>query len=71
LTVEKIRSAGLRTSPGYPTELKPELRDEIRRYYAEGNRRLERALSRPSPTYPSEMSNGAADQRIDFHREFH
>ena len=71
LAVEKIRSAGLRTSPGYPTELKPELRDEIRRYYAEDNRRLERALSRPLPTDPSEMSNGAADQRIDFHREFH
>jgi len=35
------RAAGFSSAPGYRTDISPELRDEIRRYYAEDNRLLE------------------------------
>jgi len=38
------RKAGLQTTIGYRQEISPELRDEIRRYYAEDNRLLEERL---------------------------
>jgi hypothetical protein len=38
------RKTGLQSTPGYRNEISPELRDEIRRYYAEENRLLEERL---------------------------
>jgi hypothetical protein len=38
------RSVGLRAAAGYKSEIRPELREEIRRYYAEDNQRLEERL---------------------------
>jgi hypothetical protein len=40
------RAAGLWSAPGYRSEIAPELRDQIKRYYAEDNRRLEKRLRR-------------------------
>lgn len=40
------RKAGLQLTPGYPNEISPELRDRIKRYYAEDNRLLEKRLRR-------------------------
>jgi hypothetical protein len=40
------RSAGFRSAPGYRREIAPELRDEIKRYYAEDNQLLEERLER-------------------------
>ncbi|HTE85033.1 MAG TPA: sulfotransferase domain-containing protein [Dehalococcoidia bacterium] len=42
------RRAGLLSIPGYRNEISAELRDEIRRYYAEDNRLLEERLRRAS-----------------------
>jgi hypothetical protein len=46
------KAVNLLTSPGYK-QISPELRDEIRRYFAEDNRllekRLQRAFTSPSP----------------------
>jgi len=38
------RTAGFRSAPGYRNAIGPELRDEIRRYYADDNRLLEQRL---------------------------
>jgi len=38
------RSTGFRSAPGYRNAIGPELRDEIRRYYADDNRLLEQRL---------------------------
>ena len=38
------RTIGFLSTPGYRAEITPELRDQIRRYYAEGNRLLEERL---------------------------
>jgi len=38
------RAAGFRSVPGYRSDIGPELRDEIRRYYADDNRLLEQRL---------------------------
>lgn len=42
------RKIGLKSTPGYRKEISPELRDEIRRYYAEDNKMLEERLGRAS-----------------------
>jgi hypothetical protein len=42
----KARKTGLQTTIGYRQEISPELRDEVRRYYAEDNRLLEERLRR-------------------------
>ena len=39
-----VRTVGFRSAPGYRLEIAPELRDEIRRYYAEDNGLLENRL---------------------------
>jgi hypothetical protein len=39
------RTAGFRSAPGYRNAISPELRDEIRRYYADDDRRLEERLA--------------------------
>jgi hypothetical protein len=44
------RSAGFRSVPGYKRDISPELRDEIRCYYADGNRLLDTRL-RTIPPY--------------------
>jgi hypothetical protein len=41
-----VRMVGFRSAPGYRGEIGPELRDEIKRYYADGNRILEERLRR-------------------------
>jgi hypothetical protein len=41
-----VKEFGFRSAPGYRAELPAELRDEIRRYYAEDNRLLEDRLRR-------------------------
>jgi hypothetical protein len=40
------RTAGFRSAPGYKNAITPELRDEIKRYYAADNRLLEKRLGR-------------------------
>jgi hypothetical protein len=50
--VEKVRSAGLRSTPGYRKRISPGLREEISRYYAGDNKKLESRLAaaeRPTP----------------------
>jgi hypothetical protein len=43
------KEMGILTMPGYKKEISPQLRDEIRRYYAEDNKTLEERLRRDSP----------------------
>jgi hypothetical protein len=40
------RTLGLRSAPGYRSEVSPELRDQIKRYYAKDNQQLEEQLRR-------------------------
>lgn len=54
------RKAGLRSAAGYRKEIRPELREEIRRYYADDNERLERLLQgieRIPQTGPTKMAS--------------
>jgi hypothetical protein len=39
-----VRTVGLRSTTGYKSEIRPGLRDEIRRYYADDNQQLEERL---------------------------
>ena len=56
--VDKLVS--LVSKRGYPNQISPELRDEIRRYYAEDNRMLEERLcSGPSSTLETVCPNNA------------
>jgi hypothetical protein len=44
------KAVNLLSAPGYKKQISPALRNEIRRYFAEDNRRLEERLQRAFPS---------------------
>ena len=50
------------SAPGYRRSISPKLRDEIRRYYAEDNRRLNELLASASRRSPERTSPGLRDR---------
>jgi hypothetical protein len=51
-----LKTVRLLSAPGYKSEIGAELRDEIRRYYAEDNKLLEERLRRSSASLPTAVS---------------
>jgi hypothetical protein len=54
------KTIGLMSAPGYKKQISPELRDEIRRYYAEDNKRLE-ARVRRAGVWPQQPQSAASE----------
>jgi uncharacterized protein (DUF58 family) len=54
------KTVGLLSAAGYKKQISPELRDEIRLYYAEDNRRLEARLRRAG-VWPQQPQSAASE----------